>query len=216
MGLSTLIGALGLVFLLGLLTFRRPIDAPEETSPDTGGGSGNGNNEFLSPSPADLEARIRAIIAVENPRVSEEDRAVIAQKIVTYSEQAGLDPMVVTAVVKQESNFDKFARGSAGEWGLMQIMPATFNEVLRRYPDIPKYPITYLAQIGYNLQIGTRYLKWCLDRAQGDLRYFLQRPEFKNDPVRAALYMYNGGFRLGIPAAIAYQNSVMAHYERFA
>src|SRR5207253_10929165 len=39
-----------------------------------------------------------------------------------------IDPLLVKAVIWQESRFDRNAKGRAGEIGLMQIMPLTAEE----------------------------------------------------------------------------------------
>ncbi|WP_297527538.1 lytic transglycosylase domain-containing protein [Thiohalobacter sp.] len=75
----------------------------------------------------------------------------------------GLDERLVSAVVRVESAYDPGARSHKGAEGLMQLMPATaarLGVADRRDP---------LA----NLIGGMRYLRWLLDRYQGDLRLAL-------------------------------------------
>jgi hypothetical protein len=71
----------------------------------------------------------------------------------------GVDGFLVKAVARQESNFDPFAISSKGAIGLMQVMPATYAELSRRYllgPD-PFDPMD-------NIQAGAAYLREMLSR----------------------------------------------------
>ncbi len=72
----------------------------------------------------------------------------------SYSRQQGLDPALVLAVVKVESDFNPRARSPAGATGLMQLMPLTARELGVADP-------WHAAQ---NLAGGTRHLARCLKR----------------------------------------------------
>ncbi|MEN9219214.1 MAG: transglycosylase SLT domain-containing protein [Thermostichales cyanobacterium SRBZ-1_bins_19] len=45
--------------------------------------------------------------------------------LATYAEEFNLNPLLVTALIRQESRFEPEIRSSAGATGLMQVMPAT-------------------------------------------------------------------------------------------
>ncbi|MDD2558223.1 MAG: transglycosylase SLT domain-containing protein [Desulfuromonadaceae bacterium] len=76
-----------------------------------------------------------------------------------YSHRHKLDPALVKAVVKAESNFDSSCVSKAGARGLMQVLPTTAAEM-----DI--YDLFDPAQ---NIAAGSRYLQQMLKRFNGDL-----------------------------------------------
>jgi hypothetical protein len=77
--------------------------------------------------------------------------------------QHGLEPQLVVAVIKAESNFDTLARSPKGALGLMQLMPGTANDLAVRDPYDPVQ----------NIRGGTAYLGQLLDRFGGDLELAL-------------------------------------------
>jgi soluble lytic murein transglycosylase-like protein len=60
-----------------------------------------------------------------NPGIDEGEARHIVAAIVTDSQQAGIDPRLVVAIVATESAFDRTARSYAGARGLGQLMPGT-------------------------------------------------------------------------------------------
>ena len=83
-----------------------------------------------------------------------------------------LDPYLVAALIRQESEFNPSARSHAGALGLMQIMPATGAQLFRRL-GIPNFAARKLTQPDISLRLGTFHLKNVLDLFEWNLEYAL-------------------------------------------
>lgn len=72
-----------------------------------------------------------------------------------------VNPLVVAALIRQESAGNRRAVSHKGARGLMQLMPATAQRFGIRKDQ--------LFQPEHNLEAGVRYLSWLIDHFQGDL-----------------------------------------------
>ncbi|WP_279237738.1 lytic transglycosylase domain-containing protein [Heliorestis acidaminivorans] len=79
------------------------------------------------------------------------------------AQKYNIDPSLIWAVMKAESNFNAKAQSSAGAQGLMQLMPATARSlgVQNSFDPIQ------------NIDGGVRYLRQMLDRFDGNVEYAL-------------------------------------------
>jgi soluble lytic murein transglycosylase-like protein len=77
------------------------------------------------------------------------------------AERHDVSPLLVAAVVRAESAFDAQALSHKGARGLMQLMPATAQRFGVRHSE--------LFEPARNLEAGTRYLSWLLERYGEDL-----------------------------------------------
>ena len=115
------------------------------------------------------------------------------------SQRYNVDPYLIKAVIKTESNFDCYALSRQGAQGLMQLMPATARELRVRDPFNPHQ----------NIDGGTRYLRSMLDIFDGN--------------VPLSLAAYNAGPTLvkrinripRIPETIRYVQKVLAAYKGY-
>lgn len=89
-----------------------------------------------------------------------------AQAVQDSAERHGVDPSLVAAVIKSESNWVSTARSGAGAEGLMQLMPATARELADRgIVDGSVYDPDDLSDPATNIEYGTAYLATLLDSA---------------------------------------------------
>lgn len=87
-------------------------------------------------------------------------------EILEYSDKNKIDPFLVAAVIKNESNFDRKAVSGVGAIGLMQIMPDT-GEWIAKQMGIKKFDVQDLYSANVNIRLGCWYL--------GELEYEFQR-----------------------------------------
>ncbi|NMB90450.1 MAG: transglycosylase SLT domain-containing protein, partial [Chloroflexi bacterium] len=99
--------------------------------------------------------------------------------ILSTAQKETFHPLFVFALIRQESLFEGFAQSSAGARGLMQIMPATGQEIASEMQWPPSYSSQDLYRAVVNVPLGIHYLARQLD-------YF-------NSDIYAALAAYNGG-----------------------
>lgn len=82
-----------------------------------------------------------------------------AQAVQDSAERYGVDPALVAAVIKSESNWVSTARSGAGAEGLMQLMPSTAKELANRgIVDASAYDPDKLSDPAVNIEYGTAYL----------------------------------------------------------
>ena len=97
------------------------------------------------------------------------------------ADRHGIDPLLVKAVIRQESNFDADAKGDAGEVGLMQITRAAARDWERvNDRQLRSAGALYAPQL--NVEVGTWYL------AQG-----MRRWDTHGETEVMALIHYNAG-----------------------
>ena len=102
------------------------------------------------------------------------------EELVTPVAQAyDFHPLFLFAVLRQESLFEGFVRSSAGARGLMQLMPATAQEIYQQTGWPPDFTADDLYLPKVNITYGAHYLARQRDYLGGDLY--------------AALAAYNAG-----------------------
>lgn len=94
-----------------------------------------------------------------------------------YAQEYGVDPYLVIAVIRAESNFMPQSESHKGALGLMQLMPITASDIAQKMKD-ESFTLEKLKDPEKNIQYGTWYLA------------NLQK-EFNNTTLTVAAY--NGG-----------------------
>ncbi len=93
------------------------------------------------------------------PRRSSKDsgdyHTIVHEKASNYN----IDPSLIKALIKTESNWNYRAVSRKGAIGLMQLMPSTATDMNVRNPFDPEE----------NIEGGTKYLKYLIERFNGDI-----------------------------------------------
>jgi soluble lytic murein transglycosylase-like protein len=100
-----------------------------------------------------------AKIVAANARGHQASQEEIDSSIVMAAARHNVDPNLVRAVVKVESNFNSNAVSRKGAMGLMQLMPSTARELKVKNPFDPDQ----------NVDAGVRHLKQLLENYGGDV-----------------------------------------------
>ncbi|MDH5626478.1 MAG: lytic transglycosylase domain-containing protein, partial [Nitrospira sp.] len=87
---------------------------------------------------------------------------------ITMQEAKGVDPFLVAAIIREESQYDEKAVSRVGAIGLMQVMPATANNVAKR-AGFPAVGRDDLFDQETNIRIGVRYVGQMLEHFSGNI-----------------------------------------------
>jgi soluble lytic murein transglycosylase-like protein len=143
-------------------------------------------------------AALAPLLAESTDILAGEIPASLRTLVDTISRNHGVDPALVRAVIKTESNFNRWAVSNKGARGLMQLIPETgFRYGVRDFFDPQQ-----------NVEGGVQYLKFLLEKFNGNLDL--------------SLAAYNAGEnlveRLGrippIPETTNYVRRVRANYVK--
>ncbi|MBV8820344.1 MAG: transglycosylase SLT domain-containing protein [Acidobacteriaceae bacterium] len=108
------------------------------------------------------------------------------------SRAQGLDPFIVAALIRQESEFDPKVISHANAYGLTQLLPSTGREYGRKL-NLGRVTTPMLFQPEINTQIGTFYLKTLLDQMEGKWEAALAA--YNAGPQRVVKWLTWGDFR---------------------
>src|SRR5437899_10958617 len=97
-----------------------------------------------------------------------------------------LDPFLVTALIRQESEFNARAVSRSNARGLTQILPSTGRELSRRL-KLRTYSAGQLFQPVVSLELGTFYLKSIADSLGG--RWEAALAGYNAGPTRARSWL---------------------------
>jgi len=86
--------------------------------------------------------------------------------LVSNAASQNLDPYIVAALIRQESEFNPAAVSRKSAYGLTQLMPATARQLAKRN-GVRRFRTSMLLQPSTNLRLGSRYLRAMLDECGG-------------------------------------------------
>jgi soluble lytic murein transglycosylase-like protein len=184
---------------------QRPMSPPERAPvPLTDADQQRARAEDLAKKRAETESatspkavQIKVPIALLGRHISSGNQA-LDSLVEEAAARHGLDPCLIFSVMRAESSFNRMAVSVKGASGLMQLMPATAI----------RFGVKNIFDPRENVFGGAKYLRWLLDRFNGD--------------VRLALAGYNAGegavefYGLKIPPFMETQNYVRTIYGRYS
>jgi len=136
----------------------------------TGDGGTQGLFRYLA---GDLKGAIRETANVrldpERPGLTDQIQYPIDPEFLPDCDRrrSGIDPLLLNAVIRQESRFQSDVLSSAGAVGLMQLMPRTAAEVARK-EKMPKPHRYDLLRPDVNIRLGAAYLSGLMNGYGGD------------------------------------------------
>ncbi|MBS1815962.1 MAG: transglycosylase SLT domain-containing protein [Acidobacteria bacterium] len=105
-------------------------------------------------------------------------------QIKASSAAQGLDPYMVAALIRQETEFNPGAVSRANAMGLMQLLPSSGKAEAKRL-GIKGFHTQMLLNPSINIQLGTSYLKRAIDRFNEQPVYVYAAYNAGDTPVRA-------------------------------
>jgi hypothetical protein len=127
-------------------------------------------------SPVKLDAvlaqRAELILHLDAPHLSLEQRIAVRDRVVSAALEHGVDPLLILALIRVESEFNPHAVSPRGAVGLMQVLPSTARWFAER-TRIPWSKSTTLFEVGLNVRLGVGYLAYLL-RVFGNLERSLE------------------------------------------
>ena len=168
-----------------------------------------------------LLAAAVGLVSDESPRDWLVNDRLYANEIKAAAKKHDLDPLLVRALIFQESRFDPFARGEDGEYGLMQILPSGAVTDWARINRKNMPAKDELTNPELNLEIGCWYLARAMKRYK----------DYRNQTA-LALAQYNAGARradkwkpshkngeviplINIKSTQKYVSSIIRRYHRY-
>jgi soluble lytic murein transglycosylase len=114
------------------------------------------------------------------------------QCVERHSRAQGLDPFLVSALIRQESEFNPKVISHAKAYGLMQLLPSTGRQLARHY-HIRRLRTSELLTADRNVQLGTYFFHNLLNSYDGQVELALA--SYNAGPGRANLWRTWGPFR---------------------
>jgi len=111
--------------------------------------------------------------------------------VLENARESGLAPLLVFALIRQESLFESLATSTASAHGLMQVIPSTGAQIAAELDWPPGYETADLYRPYVSLRFGTYYLAQQRDRFDGRIDVALAA--YNGGPSRAARWLEDAG-----------------------
>ena len=153
-----------------------------------------------------MKAKIAAILEKFKTSLNYEPEA-FAELLVEQSELYDLDPLLIIAMIKTESDFRSMAVSRKGAVGLMQVRPFV-AVALAKETSVAYENSRNLKDGALNIKLGTHYFAK-LKKRFGSLKLALAA--YNRGPTRLKRQMGEGK-----TIRFTYANKVLRHYDRFS
>ncbi len=138
-------------------------------------------------------------VRVGGRRDFSKNSAVYDQHIKQSGYRYNVDPQLIKAIIKAESDFDCYAKSQKGAQGLMQLMPGTARDLNVSNSFDPQA----------NIDGGTRYFRTMLDTFNGNIPLSLAAYNAGPNMVKRTNQMPQ------IPETVEYVQRVLQHYKDY-
>lgn len=144
-----------------------------------------------------------------------------SEYVTYYADKYDLDPLMLYAFIRTESNFNPRADSDAGARGLMQITEVTFDWIKSKIAPTEDLTFEDLYDPETNIRFGSYFVSYCLLRYQDDLATaaaayhsgwgtvddLLSQPEYSADGKTLDHYPY--------PQMRLYVKKITSSYQRY-
>jgi soluble lytic murein transglycosylase len=110
----------------------------------------------------------------------------------SHSRAQSLDPFLVAALIRQESEFNQTVISRANAYGLMQVLPANGRQLAKHF-GVRRLSSSQLLTADRNVQLGTYYFRNLMSSYEGQVELALA--SYNAGPSRANLWRTWGPFR---------------------
>jgi soluble lytic murein transglycosylase len=118
----------------------------------------------------------------------------------------GVDPYLVAAIIREESQYDWRAVSRVGAIGLMQVMPGTANTVAQRF-GFPAVGRDDLFDQETNIRIGVHYVEQLLEQFSGNVMHAIASYNAGPTAVGSWIVLHRGRSQDEFVELIPYQET---------
>jgi soluble lytic murein transglycosylase-like protein len=117
-----------------------------------------------------LYSKIIAVLEYEGTGLSTSAKEEIADTVLKLSKTYQMDPMLILAVMKVESQFNIRALSNRDARGLMQVRPIVVRAVAADLGIKPNESAALLTDHNFNIRVGVHYLSSLVKQFRGDIK----------------------------------------------